>query len=302
MQTFIEILSPGFLLRNAVWTSLLIGLACPLVGVFFVLRRLIFMGVAMPQISSTGVAVALTLHVWFGHYHGPHDPTERLLAFAGSVTFSLLAVLWLAFLERRGRGLVEGRLGTAYVVSAAVSILLLAKCPQAERGWMNLFKGEIITISSADLGLTLATFTVVLFLLWLFNKEFLLVSFDREMAITLRKNVAGWDLLLYLLMGLAISIAVLSVGPLISFGFLLIPPLIARLFANTMRQFALLASAIGGVGALLGFVLAYHWDLPAGPTDVALLGVFYAIAFFAAKWRRSRHQPEISSEQSSPAA
>jgi len=53
METLRQILSPDFLLRNSVYTGVLIGFACPLVGVFLVLRRLIFMGVALPQISST---------------------------------------------------------------------------------------------------------------------------------------------------------------------------------------------------------------------------------------------------------
>jgi len=66
METLRQILSPDFLLRNSVYTSVLIGFACPLVGVFLVLRRLIFMGVALPQISSTGVAVALSLPLWLG--------------------------------------------------------------------------------------------------------------------------------------------------------------------------------------------------------------------------------------------
>jgi len=61
METLRQILSPDFLLRNSVYTSVLIGFACPLVGVFLVMRRLVFMGVALPQISSTGVAVALSV-------------------------------------------------------------------------------------------------------------------------------------------------------------------------------------------------------------------------------------------------
>ena len=41
-------------------------------------------------------------------------------------------------------------------------------------------------------------FAVVLFLV-IFQKEFMLVSFDREMAVTLKKNVLWWDALLFLL-------------------------------------------------------------------------------------------------------
>ena len=111
-------------------------------------------------------------------------------------------------------------------MAGALNILLLAKNPYGEIGWLDLMKGEVITISNFDLVLTAATLLLVLAALGFFYKELLLVSFDREMAITLGKNVVFWDVLLYLLIGLTVSMAVLSVGPLIAFGFLLIPALI----------------------------------------------------------------------------
>lgn len=281
MDTLREILAPDFLLKNSVYISLLVGFACPLIGVFLVLRRLIFLGVALPQISSTGIAFALSMHIWMGHHDAAHGEEQRALAFLGAIVFTVLAILGLALLEKRGRGLVEGRLGTAYVVASAVSILLLAKCPIAEHGWLGLLKGEIIAISKGDVTLTFASFAVVLLLLGLFHREFMLVSFDRDMAVVLGKNVVFWDLLLFSLLGLTVAIAVLSVGPLIAFGFLLIPPLIMRQFARNMWQFVVGASVIGGLTALMGFGLAYRYDLPVGPTDVALLGLLYALSFLA---------------------
>jgi len=273
MGALLQIISPDFLLRNSVYTSVLVGLACPLVGVFLVMRRLVFMGVALPQISSTGVAVALSVPLWLGlklNEHGAHA-----LAFAGSIAFALVAILVLAFLERRGRGQPEGRLGTAYVVAAALSILLLAKNPYGEIGWLDMLKGEVITISNLDLATTAVTLALVLGILGFFYKELLLVSFDRELAFILGKKVLLWDVLLYLLIGLTVSMAVLSVGPLIAFGFLLIPALTAHTLARNMRQFTGFACLIGGMAAFFGFWIAYSWDLPVGPTDVVLLGVLY---------------------------
>jgi ABC-type Mn2+/Zn2+ transport system permease subunit len=284
MDTLHQILSPDFLLRNSIYTSVLVGLACPLVGVFLVMRRLVFMGVALPQISSTGVAIALSLPLWLGfNKTGQGALNAHALAFSGSITFSLVAILLLAFMERRGRGQPEGRLGTAYVVASALSILLLAKNPYGEIGWLDMLKGEVITISNSDLILTAATLALVLVVLGVFHKELLFVSFDREMAITLRKNVVFWDVLLYLLIGLTVSIAVLSVGPLIAFGFLLIPALTAHYISRNMRQFMLLASLIGGVAAFIGFYIAYSWDLPVGPTDVVLLGLLYVAVWMVVR-------------------
>ena len=285
METLHHILSFNFLLRNSVYTSVLIGFACPLVGVFLVLRRLVFVGVALPQISSTGIALSLSLPLWLGYQATSQN--IHTLAFVGSTLFSVVAILILAFLERRGRGLPEGRLGTAYVVAAAVSILLLSKNRFAELGWLDLLKGEVITISNFDLILTAATLALVLAILSLFRKELLLVSYDRAFAITLGKHVVLWDMLLYLLIGLTVSMAVLSVGPLIAFGFLLIPALTAQMFARNMRQLTIFASLFGGAVAFIGFCLAYQWDLPVGPTDIVLLGIIYAVIFLTLKIKRA---------------
>jgi ABC-type Mn2+/Zn2+ transport system permease subunit len=91
------------------------------------------------------------------------------------MVFFLGAVLVLAFLEGRGRGQPEGRLGTAYVVAAALSILILSKTPYGEIGWLSLMKGEIITISNFDLLLTAAVLALFLAGLAMFHKELLLV-------------------------------------------------------------------------------------------------------------------------------
>ena len=102
METLREILDPEFLLRNSLYIGLLVGLACPLVGVYLILRRLIFLGVALPQISSCGIAAAFALHTW---HIIPHleESSERSLAFFGSTIFTLVTILALSWMERRGR-------------------------------------------------------------------------------------------------------------------------------------------------------------------------------------------------------
>jgi ABC-type Mn2+/Zn2+ transport system permease subunit len=295
MDTLREIFDPSFLLRNSVYISAVFGLTCPLVGAYLVLRRLVFMGVALPQISSCGIAFAFALQGWGLLPHAHESAGEHSLAFLGSTAFTLAAILLLSLLTRRGRGSVEARIGTAYVLAGAWSILLLVKNPIGEHGLLDLLKGEIIAISNFELVATAGAFALVVAALAAFQKEFLLVSFDPEMAVTLKKRVLGWDTFLFLLIGLTISMSVLSVGPLVTFGFLLLPPLTAHLFARNMRQFALLASGLGGVTALTGFCLAYRWDLPVGATDVALLGVLYGVAFATKKFLGFVRRPAAES-------
>ncbi|MBA4149020.1 MAG: metal ABC transporter permease [Verrucomicrobia bacterium] len=288
METLREIFDPEFLLRNSVYIMLLVGFAAPLVGVYLILRRLIFLGVALPQISSCGIAFAFALPGW-GLIPHMHDRVEeRALALAGSVVFTLLAIFFLAVFERRGRGLVEGRIGTAYVLAGAWSILLLVQNPHGEHGMLELLRGEVISVSNLDMGLTAVVFAIVVTALFIFQKEFLLVSFDREMALTLKKKIFFWDAFLFTMVALTVSISVLTVGPLVTFGFLLLPPLITYQFARTMRQFILGASLVGGISGMIGFVIAYKWDLPVGPTAIAFLGVIFGVAFCVRKLIQKR--------------
>ena len=59
-------------------------------------------------------------------------------------------------------------------------------------------------------------------------------------------------------------------GPLLVFGFMVLPPLAARPFARGIASFFTLSSLIGLFTAIFGFYLSIILDLPLGPTDVAL--------------------------------
>ena len=280
MNALFEILNPGFLLRNSFYASLIVGFICPLVGVYFVLRRIIFLGVALPQISSAGIAFAFLLHT-LGLHLFPHRVEERGMALLGSILFTFLSILILVLLERRSKGMTEGRIGVAYALGGAASILFVVYNPSGESQILSMFRGEIVAINAADLLLIMGIFFSILIVLIGFQREFVLVSYDPDMAVTIGKNVLLWDVLLYLIIGLTISLGVMTVGPLVIFGFLVIPPVAARMLTFGMKPFCIVSSLIGGLSAFLGFYLSYRFDLPTGATDVALLClVLFASSLF----------------------
>ena len=276
MKLLIEMFGPDFLLRHALYVSMVIGLVCPLVGVYLVLRRLVFLGVALPQISAAGIAFAYLLHTLGVHLY-PHQEEEQVMALTGSILFVLVALIVLAAMERRGRGMVEGRVGATYAAAAAASILFVAANPYGESTLLSLLRGEVLGVSLSQFWGTIAVFGGIAACVLVLQKEFTFVSFDREMAMTLGKNVMAWDLCLYLIIGLAIAFGVMTVGPLLVFGFLVVPPLSARQITRGMWPFSIVASLIGGATALIGFYLSLRWDLPLGPTDVAVACVILGL-------------------------
>ena len=104
----------------------------------------------------------------------------------------------------------------------------------------------------------------------IFRREFLLTSFDRDLAFLLKGRQVIWDVLLYLLAGLIIAFGVIMAGPLLIFGFLVLPALAARPLVSRMSSFLLLSSLLGLVMAFFGFYGSVRLDLPRGPTDVTL--------------------------------
>jgi len=288
MHGLLDMLAPDFLLRDALRASVLVGLVCPLVGVYFVLRRMIFLGVALPQLSAAGIAFAFLVYRGLVGTHQHTEPSERLLAMTGSFGFTLTGLLVLAALERRARGnSVEGRIGATYALAAAATILFLAADPYGEAQMLNLLKGDILTIT--DLPLLAAILGAVAAALVAFRREFLLTSFDRDMAIVLGKHATLWDAVLYLLIGVTISCGVMTAGPLVTFGFLVLPPLAARRVTRHMTSFSVLASALGAVTALVGFYAAYRLDLPLGPAEVAVASApLLLVTAGQALWRARR--------------
>jgi ABC-type Mn2+/Zn2+ transport system permease subunit len=287
MSTLVEILRPDFLLRDAVLGSLLVGLVCPLVGVYFVLRRMIFLGVALPQLSAAGIAFAFLAYRAFVGPHLNLQASEFALARIGSSVFTLGGILVLAALERRGREIVEARIGMTYAAAGALTVLCLALDPHGEAQMVNLLKGDLLATTRAGLGLLGGVLGVVVVVLFGFQKEFLLVSFDRELAVVFGKSTGLWDTLLYLVCGVTIAFAVMTGGPLVTFGFLLAPPLTARLLTRRMLSFSLASAGIGGVTALAGFYCAYRYDLPLGPAEVAIATALLIVVAGGVRLRRA---------------
>ena len=142
-----------------------------------------------------------------------------------------------------------------------------------------MIRGEIVSIPDFYLWSMLAIYGTIFICIIGFHRNFVLVSYDPDMAITLGKKVILWDILLYLIIGIVISFGVMTVGPLVIFGFLLIPPIAARMVIRGILPFCVVSSAIGAAASFIGFYISYRFDLPTGPTDIAILSIILVLLY-----------------------
>ena len=263
--------STVLLFREALYGALVIALACSVIGVYVVLRRIVFVGAALAQISSAGIALALWL-AGAGIALGPlgHPTVISLL-------LTLVAVVFFAS-GARGRVPPDANIGVTYAVAAAVGILLIAKAASGEAHDIFL-SGNILGITRSDTLVLLGVAAPVLLVHFVFYKELLFVSFDRETARTLGYNVRWWDLLLYLTLGVVIASAMQFAGVMLVFNFLVLPAVSGLLLSGSMRGVFFWSIASALVAAFAGFSLSVPFDLPSGPAISAASGVLVLLAW-----------------------
>ena len=274
-------LSTVLLFREALYGALVIALACSVLGVYVVLRRIVFVGAAIAQLSSAGIALAL-FFAGTGIAAGiAGHPTAWSLAFAlaGAMFFALGG-------SQRAGVPPDATIGVTYAVAAAAGILLISKAATGEAHDIFL-SGNILGITRADTLVLLAVTIPVLVAHALFYKEFLFVSFDRETARTLGYRVTFWNLFLYFTLGLVIAFAMQFAGVMLVFNFLVLPAVTGLLLARSMAGIFAISVVSALVAAVVGFSLSVPFDLPSGPAIIAVSG---AIALLAWGVRRLQHR------------
>ena len=257
-------------MQRALVAGLLVGGACAFLGVYVVLRRIVFVGVALAEMSSAGVALALLV---------------GLSPMLGSV-LTMLAGVFLVSVRWGGRRIRQDAfIGIGYIVASAASILMLAKSPSGEASLLELLFGNILTATAADIQATAIALGIMLLFHIVFYKEILFVAFDPDTAAASGYNARLWELALYLTIGLTIAFSIHAVGVLLTFASLVVPAVTALLLTRRMATAFGVAVAAGTVPVPLGLYLSFVADLPAAATIVVLGFALLLIAGAVSRFR-----------------
>jgi ABC-type Mn2+/Zn2+ transport system permease subunit len=250
-------------MRRALVAGLLVGAVCAFLGIYVVLRRIVFVGVALAEMSSAGVALGLL---------------TGLAPMLGSVLIMLAGVVLLSVRWGGRRIRQDAFIGIGYVVASAASILLIAKSPSGEGSLLDLLFGNILTVTAGDVTATAVALGLVMLFQALFFKELLFVAFDPDTAAASGYPSRLWEMLLYLSIGLTIAFAIHAVGVLLTFGSLVIPPVTALLLTRRMSNALSVSVAAGMLPVPVGLYLSFVADLPAAATVVAVSFLFLLVA------------------------
>jgi ABC-type Mn2+/Zn2+ transport system permease subunit len=254
-------------MRAALVGSVLLGMLGGYLSVYVILRRIVFVSVALAECSGVGVAAALVAGV----------AVSRVLPY--SVGAALMGVLLLSVLARGRRLPAESVIGTVYAGAASLSILMLALAHMHESHEVRaMLWGDVLTLSWPQVKLAVLVFGAIGLAQILLYKEFISVSFDPDMARTLGLPVAVLDLVFFLLLGVTIPFAISIAGLLVAFAYLVLPGAVALILSRRMIPAFVIAVASGVSASLLGTYVSWLLDAPTGPVIVTTLTAFVVLA------------------------
>ncbi len=269
--------APGFFTSGPVQTALLIGggaaIVSGLVGVFTVIRGQTFAGHALADVSSAGGSASFLLGI------------NPLLGFLG------MAVLAAGAMELAGlRRVKERDLVTGIVLGAGLGLTALLLyfdvTTQSTTGAaVSVMFGSMFAIPPSLVPLTLAVGLGAILIVAAIYRPLLLSSLDPGLAAVRGVPVRAVGLLHLLVLSLAVTLAAMTIGAILSTA-LLIGPAAAALRLARRPGVAILLAVLIGLGATWGGILlaydSYGWTPGHGwPVSFFIVTIIFAIYLLA---------------------
>jgi zinc/manganese transport system permease protein len=245
--------------------AVITGILLSYLGVHVVGRGIVFVDLALGQISSLGVAFA---------------------AFIGTgltsipIIFTLVGALLMSFINIRDKRLKqEAIIGILYAFASALTVLFISKTPHGDSDIQEVLFGNILSVSWQQITTMGLFFGAIALMHLIFFKKFfgLTKSFENG-----ENHLVGifniWNFLFYISIGLAIVFAVKINGVIPVFSYLIIPAVSAIMISKKDASVFVISVIISILASFFGLSFSFHYDFPAGSSIVAILGGIFILA------------------------
>lgn len=271
---YIKLISSDYTLRTITLGTAVLGAVTGMLGSFAVLRKQSLLGDAISHAALPGIAIAFLIT-------GSKDSSILLI---GALISGLLGTFWIRGITTKTHLKSDTALGLILSVFFGFGMLLLTfiqKQPNANQAGLDKYLfGQAATLVESDVWLMTAVMGLSLGVLLLFWKEFKILLFDKDYALTLGFNTKFIDILITTFIVLAIVLGLQTVGVVLMSAMLLAPAAAARQWTNSLGLMVLIAAIFGASAGVLGTAIsATQNNLSTGPVIVLVASVFVLFSF-----------------------
>ncbi|MDQ4214897.1 metal ABC transporter permease [Microbacterium sp. ASV81] len=257
------------LLANSIVAGAVLGIVGGLVGVFVMQRDLAFAVHGVSELSFAGAAAALL----FGGS-----------VVAGSIGGALVAAILIGLLGARARER-NSIVGVLMPFGLGLGILFLSLYDGRSANRFSLLTGQIVSVSSPDLGWLIGISAFVLVALVLVWNPLRFDSLDPVSAEARGIPTRTISLVFMVLLGLIVAVAVHIIGALLVMALLVTPAAAAMRVAASPFTVPLLAALFGFLSAVGGILLALAGTLPVSPYITTISFGIYGVCWLVQRSR-----------------
>ncbi len=267
--------------RMVVLSTIVLGIAAGMAGVFLLLRKRALMGDVLAHAGLPGVALAFAFMVVWGQ-------TGRALPglLLGAIVTGWLGTALVLVIRSYTRIKDDAAMGLVLSVFFGLGIALLGmvqSLPQASAAGLEGFiYGKTASMVQSDFIAITVVAALAWLIIWAFRKEFTLLCFDEHFTRSLGWSVGGLDVGLLAVVTIIAVVGMQAVGLILIIALLIIPAAAARFWTNDLRAMLWCAAAIGGLSGWGGAVAsALLPRLPAGAVIVLVAATLFLFSLCA---------------------
>ncbi len=250
-------------MRNALAAGVLAAIACGIIGVYVVVKKIVFISGGIAHASFGGIGLGFLLGV---------NPVLVALF------FSVTSALGMGLVSRRTRLPQDTVIGIFWAVGMALGIIFVGLSPGYAGDLFSYLFGNILLVPTSDLILMLVLDAVIAVVVFLLYKGFLAISFDEEFGVVVGVPVEALYLTLLCLIALTVVVLIRVVGVILVIAMLTIPAAVAKQFTYDLKKMMFLSTLTGIIFILCGLWLSYELDLASGATIVIVSGVLFLVS------------------------
>ncbi len=248
----LEILQYGFMQRALV-AGIVIGLLCPLIGIFIVLRRMSLIGDSLSHVALSGVAAGILAGVY---------------PLGMSLIFSVFAALSIEKLRKSYEEYAEISIAIILSTGIGLAVVLISFAKSFNVDLFGYLFGSITTVLPRDIWLILILGGIMIVTIRLLYKELFYIAFDEVSAKLAGIPVGYINLLFIILIATTITLSMRIVGVLLVSSLMVIPVATSMQIAKSFKETTILSIIFAEISVILGIVIAYYLELASGGTIV----------------------------------
>ena len=249
-------------LQNAIMAAVLASIACGVIGVYIMEKKLVMMSGGIAHTAFGGIGLGYFLKV---------EPIFTALG------VSVIAALAVAALKRKAMTDSDLLIGMFWSLGMALGVVFIAMTPGYPPDIASVLFGNILAVSRSDLRLILGLDILVLATVYAFFQAFKAYIFDEEFASVAGVPVRALEYLMYVLVAVTVVVMIRVVGIILVSALLTAPPAIAKQFTYDMKKIMALSVLLGIGFCFTGLWVSYTVRLASGASIVMVAVGAYAL-------------------------